>query len=186
MPCPAGAGEVTIDAAAADIVVLGKIVSPYGVRGAVRVFPFADDPAAWSALPCWWLGRDGDAPHLWQRTVLVKAWRQQQLLIAELASITDRTAAEGLRGLLVGVPRVCLPPTERGEYYWDDLLGLAVTNTQGAALGRVVGLLDTPANAVLRVGDDQGDERLLPFVAAVVLDVDLTARVVRVAWEADW
>lgn len=170
----------------ADIVVLGRIVSPYGVRGAVKVFPFADDPEAWSALPCWWFGNDGDDPASWRKGTLVRTWLQKPLIIAEIASIADRTAAEAARGLLVGVPRACLPETAPGEYYWDDLVGLAVENTRGERLGKVVGLLDTPANSVLRVGDDCGGERLLPFVASVVLEVDLRARTVRVEWEADW
>ena len=46
----------------ADIVVLGKIVGPHGLQGVVRVYPFADDPLAWSRLPQWWLGREGEAP----------------------------------------------------------------------------------------------------------------------------
>ena len=62
---------------------------------------------------------------------------------------------------------------------------LDVVNTHGQALGRILDLLETPANTVLRVGEG-GEERLLPFVAAVVLDVDLPGRVVRVEWEADW
>jgi len=73
-----------------------------------------------------------------------------------------------------------------GEYYWADLVGLAVINSRGESLGRIIGLLDTPANAVMRVGDGQQGERLLPFVAAVVLAVDLPGRFVRVDWELDW
>jgi len=53
-------------------------------------------------------------------------------------------------------------------------------------LGQVLGLIETSANDVLRVGDGSEKERLLPFVAAVVLDVDLSARRVRVDWEMDW
>ena len=52
--------------------------------------------------------------------------------------------------------------------------------------GKVLGLIETPGNDVLRIGDGESPERLLPFVAAVVLDVDLAARHVRVDWEADW
>ena len=89
-------------------------------------------------------------------------------------------------GALVGAPRAALPETDADEYYWADLVGLDVINTHEQALGRVLGLLETPANAVLRVGDGERAERLLPFVAAVVLDVDLLRRVVRVEWEADW
>ena len=73
-----------------------------------------------------------------------------------------------------------------GEYYWAELVGLQVINTREQSLGRVVGLIDTPANAVLRVADDSHAERLLPFVAAVVLEVDLERRCLRVEWGADW
>jgi len=169
-----------------DLVVLGKIGAAYGVRGAVYVQPFADDPAAWSSLPHWWLGRASDDPGGWRRSVLLKCSLHGNRLLACLAGVVDRTAAEALRGLLVGASRQALPPTESGEYYWADLIGLDVINTREESLGRVLGLIETPANAVLRVGDGAGAERLLPFVGAVVLDVDLTGRSLRVDWEADW
>ncbi|WP_300454958.1 ribosome maturation factor RimM [Accumulibacter sp.] len=174
------------EAPPADIVVLGKIAAPYGLRGAVRVYPFADDPAAWSKLSHWWLGREADAPALWHRTRLLKCKQHNDLLIADLACLADRTAAEAHTGMLVGTPRAELPPTEPDEYYWADLVGLAVINSRDLSLGHILGLIETPANTVLRVGDGQSAERLLPFVAAVVLDVDLPRRRVRVDWEMDW
>ena len=112
---------------------------------------------------------------------------QGEVLLAELECLADRDAAEGAKGLLVGVPRAAMPPTAEGEYYWADLIGLSVVNTRGEPLGEVLGLIETPVNPVLRVGVAEAkEERLLPFVAAVVLDVDLTARRIRVDWEADW
>lgn len=182
----AAASAVAADDAPADIIVLGKIVAPYGVQGALRVRPFADDPSGWSRLTHWWLAREGDAPEAWQQTRLLKCRLHNDMLIAELAGVVDRTAAEASCGKLVGVPRAALPPTAAGEYYWADLVGLAVINERGESLGRIIGLLDTPANAVMRVGDGQQGERLLPFVAAVVLAVDLPGRFVRVDWELDW
>jgi len=150
------------------------------------VYAYADDPSSWSRLPHWWVGRDGDAPHLWRQTKLLKCQVRNDLLIAQMACASDRTAAEAMRGVLVGVPRALLPPTLTDEYYWADLVGLEVINTREHSLGRILGLIETPANAVLRVGDGECVERLLPFVAAVVLDVDLAERLVRVDWEADW
>ena len=88
--------------------------------------------------------------------------------------------------MLVGVPREELPPTAKDEYYWTDLIGLAVVNGKDQSLGNVLGLIETPGNAVLRVGDGEGSERLLPFVDAVVVAVDLSARRIRVDWETDW
>ena len=108
------------------------------------------------------------------------------VLLASLDGIVDRTAAEAVRGCLVGAPRAELPETEPDEYYWGDLVGLEVVNTRGMVLGRVVGLIETPANDVLRVQSDGDPEQLLPFVAAVVLDVDLQARCMRVDWEKEW
>ena len=173
-------------ASASDIVVLGKIVGPHGLQGAVRVHPFADDPQIWSKLPIWWVGREEDDPASWQQARLVHCRLQADHLVAELDCFADRNAAEAAHGLFVGVPRTALPATAVNEYYWADLIGLDVCNTHGQALGQVLGLIETPANDVLRVGDVAGKERLLPFVAAVVLEVDLATRCVRVDWEADW
>ena len=171
---------------ATDIVVLGKIVGPYGLRGAVKVHPFADDPLVWAKLPNWWLGRDGLAAEDWRVTRLIGCKASGEQLIAELECLADRDASEAAKGVLVGVPRAALPPAAKDEYYWADLLGLEVRNRADLILGRVLGLIETPANAVLRVGDGEREEQLLPFVAAVVLDVDLAAQTIRVDWEADW
>ena len=86
----------------------------------------------------------------------------------------------------MGAPKCELPATRNGEYYWADLIGMEVINLRDQSLGKVIGLIETPANDVLRVGRGESVEQLLPFVAAVVLDVDLSARCVRVDWEADW
>lgn len=170
----------------ADIVVLGKVVGPYGLRGAVKVYPFADDPLVWAKLPHWWVGQEGLAPELWRQTRVRSCKAHGELLIAELECLADRNASESAHGVLVGVPRELLPAAAKDEYYWADLIGLDVKNTGDQSLGRVLGLIETPANAVLRVGDGERAEQLLPFVAAVVLDVDLASRTVRVDWEADW
>jgi 16S rRNA processing protein RimM len=174
----------------ADIVVLGKIVDAYGLRGAVRVHPFADGLESWGAMPRWWLGRDGEAPETWHCLRLIQCRERSGSLIVAFDGIDDRNAAESLRGMLVGAPREELPAPEDGEYYWGDLVGLDVVNTQGQALGRVVGLIGTGANDVLRVmeGEEEreGRERLLPFVDAVIREVDVPGRRIRVDWELDW
>ena len=169
-----------------DMVVLGKIVAPYGLQGAVKIHPFADDPRAWSKLPQWWLGKEGADPASWQPTRLIRCKLRDDVLVAELECLPDRNASEAAKGMLIGVPHDGLPPTGENEYYWADLIGLEVLNTHDQSLGHVLGLIETSANDVLRVGDGEDRERLLPFVATVVLDVDLSARRLRVDWEADW
>lgn len=172
----------------AGIVVLGKIVDAHGLRGAVKVHPFADDPDSWGALPRWWLGREGDAFASWRCLRLIQSREQSGARVAYLEGINERDAAESLRGMLVGVPREELPATRSGEYYWDDLIGLEVVNGPGPGqtLGKVAGLIETAANDVLRVVDENGRERLLPFVETVIREVDMPGRRIRVDWEADW
>ena len=103
--------------APADIVVLGKIVAPYGLRGAVKIHPFADDPLVWAKLPHWWLGQEGLAPELWRPTRVLKCKGHGDVLIAELECIADRNASEAAHGVLVGVPRAVLPAAAKDEYY---------------------------------------------------------------------
>jgi 16S rRNA processing protein RimM len=173
-------------AQSAGIVVLGKIVDAYGLHGAVKLRPFADDPQSWGAMPYWWLGHDGDAPQMWRCLRLTRCRARSGSLIAVLDGIDDRNAAESLRGMLVGAPREALPAPEDGEYYWSDLVGLEVVNAREEALGRVAGLIETGANDVLVVEGKEGRERLLPFIEAVVREVDVPGRRLRVDWELDW
>ena len=172
--------------ALSGFVVLGKIVDAYGLRGAVKVIPFADDPVSWSKLSNWWLGKDGSPPDTWQQVRLLKSKMHGEVLVVEFDAVCDRNAAESVRGMLVGVPRSAMPAAGEDEYYWADLIGMRVFNTRDQRLGDVVGLIETSANDVLRVRDGDAPERLLPFVASVVLEVDLVQRCIRVDWEADW
>jgi 16S rRNA processing protein RimM len=84
----------------------------------------------------------------------------------------------------VAVPRAALPRAQSGEYYWADLIGLAVVNGSAQALGRITDVLQTGANDVLVVAGER--ERLIPFIAEVIRDVDLAAGVMRVEWGADY
>ena len=84
----------------------------------------------------------------------------------------------------MAVPRSVLPPTQAGEYYWADLIGLAVVNAESQALGRIAGIMQTGANDVLVVQGER--ERLIPFIAGVVRAVDPSAGVMRVDWSAEY
>lgn len=166
-----------------EIVVLGRLADPYGIRGWVRLHPFGDDPLAWAKMPVWWIARE-DEP--WRECKLKGLKAHGDGLVVLLEGVADRTAAEKMKGVLVGAPRHALPSTDEDEFYWADLIGLEVVNVAGERLGKVAGLIETGANDVLRVVADDATERLLPFVDAVVLSVDKEAGQIRVAWESDW
>ena len=123
------------------------------------------------------------------------AWRAYTLedgsvhskgVAAKLEGVLDRDQAALMRGLTIAIERAELPPPEEGEYYWTDLIGLSVVNTQGETLGVVSELLATgAANDVLVVRQDK-TERLIPFVGAYVLEVDLPGKTIRVDWGLDY
>lgn len=170
------------------MVVLGRVIAPFGVQGWVKLFPLGDDPLGWRKLPAWWLGSDPEGTE-WQRYELEGLKPHGKGLVAKLKGVDDRAAAEALDGSYFGAPRETLPQPQQDEYYWADLIGLDVVNAQGVKLGQVAELLATGANDVLVVRDGEGKamrERLLPFVAQVVSEVDVPKRLIRVDWEADW
>ena len=113
---------------------------------------------------------------------------------AQVGDIDDRTTAERVRGARVFVSRGSFPSPAPDEYYWVDLIGLAVVNRQGETLGTVAGLIDTGPHSVLRVARpaaeaDAGaedDERLIPFVSAYVDEVMLAQRRIVVDWGLDY
>ena len=134
-------------------------------------------------MPVWWVGAEGGP---WREYDLKALKMHGEGLVVLLDGVPDRTVAEAMKGLLVGAPRAALPKTEEDEFYWADLVGLDVINTAGERLGQVVGLIETGANAVLRVVGDDGVERLLPFVSTVVQTVEREAGRIRVEWGSDW
>ena len=158
----------------------------HGLRGAVRVHPFADDPGTWAAMPYWWLGREEPSHDPWRQIKVIACREQSGMLVVSLEGVDDRNSAEILQGSMVGAPRNALPVPPENEYYWADLIGLEVINTHGLSLGKVHRLIETTANDVLCVEAEEGKERLLPFVASVVLDVNFPEQRITVDWEADW
>jgi 16S rRNA processing protein RimM len=181
-------------AVSSAIVVLGRVVGAYGVRGWLRIHPFGDDPEAWGEIATWWLCgaadvASGDSMASSDRWMpcRIECFRiHGSAVLAKLRGIDERGKAEALRGSYLGVPREALPQTAAGEYYWGDLIGLQVVGRGGARLGSVSGLLESGAHDVLVVRNEIGEERLLPFVGAVVKTVDVAAGVIEADWSPEW
>ena len=141
------------------MIVLGRIVAPFGVQGWIKIHPFGDDPASWRKMSHWWLCSDDDAPaEAWKQYTLTACRAHGKGLVAALAEVADRGAAEAVDGFYIGAPREALPKPAEGEYYWGDLVGLAVENEAGEAFGTVAGLISTGAHDVLQVREGDGDE----------------------------
>ena len=110
-------------------------------------------------------------------------------VVASAQEVPDRNAAEALKGARIFIARSSFPTPEEGEYYWVDLIGLAVVNREGVALGQVTDLMATGPQQVLVIGyeaDGKAQERMIPFVDAYVDEVDLQAKRITVDWQPDY
>lgn len=163
------------------MVVMGRIAAPYGVLGWIKVRPDTEFLDGLLDYPQWWVqGRET----AWRAVAVEEAKVHGDHLVARLHGVNDRDQALQLKGLLIAVPRAQLPAPGSDEYYWSDLIGLAVRNVQGIEMGHVHELFETGANDVMVVRGER--ERLLPFTGSVVLEVDLPAKRMLVDWDADF
>jgi 16S rRNA processing protein RimM len=162
------------------VVVLGRLGAPHGLQGWIRVTSYTAPPEGIAGYPKWQLSRpDGSAE------VRVLDWKRAgQGLAVRLEGVETREAAQALTGAEVRVDRSELPPTSPGEHYVHDLMGLEAVNREGAALGRVEGLLDLPAHPVLVLREGRR-ERLVPLVSGRLVAVDFAAGRVTFDWHPD-
>ena len=199
-----------------DAIEVGRIVDAWGLKGWLKVQPFASDPQALFSSRCWYLkpsertgivrpvGVAGVAAGAFPALLNISQVKDHgELVVAQAQEVPDRNAAEALRGARIFVGRASFPTAAPDEFYWIDLIGLAVVNRQGERFGTVAGLLDTGPHSVLRVVPDaasarmseqdpqhpqhpQESERLIPFVAAYIDDVSLERRTITVDWGLDY
>jgi 16S rRNA processing protein RimM len=222
-----------------DAVEVGRILGAWGIKGGIKVAPFAADPQALFSAKRWFLKPAESAkppsarpagppaaaaPATSRKTpaqqaalaaplpiaLHVKGVRDQgDAIVATAPEIPDRDAAEAMKGVRIFVSRASFPAPDEDEFYWVDLIGLAVVNRDGVTLGEVVGLIDTGPHCVLRVqppaaasapapkpahtgpkaagGEaDAAEERLIPFVDAYVDQVDMPGRRIVVDWGLDF
>jgi len=164
------------------LIVMGRIVAPYGLKGWVRIEPYGATPDSLSTHPSWWVGRNGD----WREMKVAQSVLQHGAnLVARLEGCTERDAALALKGSELALKREALPQNAKDEFYWADLVGLKVLNLKDEELGVLAELFENGAHPVMRIVDGE-TERLLPFVEQVVRQVELALGLIRVEWELDW
>lgn len=148
-------------------VCVARIGAAHGVRGAVKLWTFTEDPFAvkrYGPLST----KDGT-----RQFEIASAREAKGHLIAQFKGIATRDEAERLNGLELYVPRAKLPATDDGEYYHADLIGLAAVTTTNEPLGRVIAIHNFGAGDILEIAPPTGATMLLPFTNAVVPTVDI-------------
>jgi len=146
---------------------VARIGAAHGVRGAVKLWTFTEDPFAvtrYGLLST----KDG------ARTFEVAHAREAKgHLVATLKGVTTRNEAERLNGLELYVARDKLPTTYEDEYYHADLIGLSAETTGGAMLGKIIAIHNFGAGDIIEIAPVSGGTMLLPFSNAVVPTVDI-------------
>jgi 16S rRNA processing protein RimM len=159
-------------------ILLGRIAAAHGIRGEVLIRTFTEHPediAAYGPLD------DGTG-----RTFKLKVVRvTPKGVVACIAGIADRTAAEALKGASLYVSRERLPPPDDGQYYHADLIGLAAVDPEGRVVGEVAAVLNHGAGDILEVRLAAGGKtELVAFTDVFVPEVDLAGRRVVVQLDA--
>ena len=134
---------------------LAAVAGAHGVKGELRLKLFADSVESLARHSRLYVGG--------RELALRDVKDGGKTAIARFEGISDRTAAEALRGELVEVDREALPPLEEGEYYHADLIGLPCVDQAGEALGKVAAVENFGAGDLLEVERPGGKRSLIPF-----------------------
>ena len=194
----------------ADAIEVGRIADAWGIKGWFKVLPHSASPEALFSSKRWYLlpsdRQAGASKSPSQKVTAVAVASASQAVVLKIKEakdhadtvvacsldVVDRNQAEALKGARIFVPRSSFPTAGTDEYYWVDLLGLDVINREGVALGQVKDLMSTGPQTVLvlaQASEEEGKpplERMIPFVAAFVDNVDLLGRKITVDWQLDY
>lgn len=166
-----------------EFVPVGKISGAFGVKGWVKIYSFTDPRDNILRYSPLYISLKGE----WVEAKVVGGQVQGKGIVMGLANVTDRDQVIALVGSELAIKKTQLAPAEDGEFYWSDLIGLTVINTQQETLGTVDHLLETGAHDVLVVMDNDKEERLIPFVLdEIVQQVDLDKQIIQVDWGLDY
>ena len=145
--------------------VVGVITGSWGLRGDVKVQPQSDFSERFSK---------GSELHVNGQRETIEASRPYRGgYVIRLSGVTDRTAADSMRGSLLTVQEGDIPTLPEGTFYHFQLIDMQVFSDEGESLGAIVEILDTSANDVYVVRDEEGPDLLIPAISETVLEVDV-------------
>ena len=174
-----------------DLVLVGYVSGAFGLQGWVKIRPYSMTADALLAAQNIWI--EGPQSLGLRSMKRLESKIHGEDIVARLDGVLDRNAAEAVKGAVLKVCRQDFPALPSDEFYWIDLIGLAVENLQGENLGVVRDMMDNGAQSILRVAPvDMPDldlikhERLIPFVDHFVKEVNQETRKIVVDWGIDF
>ena len=181
-----------------DAIEVGRIADAWGIKGWFKVIPYSASPEALFCSKRWFLlppekraGVVAKEPlfHGTQQIKICITKEHSDGVVAQADGVDDRNTAELLKSCRIFIGRSSFPSAAKDEYYWVDLIGCAVVNREGVALGVVKDLMATGPQAVIvaeREVEGKAVETLIPFVDAYVDSVSLSDKRITVDWQLDY
>jgi len=140
-------------------IALAAVAGAHGVKGEVRLKLFAQSADSLKRHEKLFVGGS-------ERRLLA-VHQSGKTIVARVDGISDRSAAEALRGELVEIDRSDLPPLGENEYYHADLIGLPALDREGNPVGSVVAVENYGAGDLLEIADPAGKRSLIPFRSGI-------------------
>lgn len=159
------------------ILPVGEIVGVHGVKGNIKIYSYAESGSTVFSPGRQVLVRGAGGAE--RSRVIESVQPHGRVLLVTFGGIESREAAEALIGSTVLVDGTQLPDLDEGEYYWFELIGLSVLDGEGTYLGKIESIIPTGSNDVYVIRDGTS-EILVPALADVVREIDLTGRTMRV------
>ena len=156
-----------------DLVLMGRSSGGFGARGELKVFSFAEDDSIFSGAGKIYAGPN---PESTRELTLVSQRPHGGRLLFRTGELASKEDADTLRGAWVYVDRAALKPLKGDEYYWADIKGIEVFDTEGRSLGKVATVSDNGAHELWLVKGGRGREALLPIIDGVIRELDLEKR----------
>ena len=164
-----------------NLIQIGKISGVFGVKGWLKITSYTEPRDNILGYKYWILKKDGA-----EKSVKVLGGKLQgKSLVAQIDGVSDRDQALMLMGWTINIGYEQLSALEEGQFYWADLIGLAVENLDGVRLGNIETLFETGANDIILVNGER--ERAIPFLRdQIVKSIDLETGKMLVDWDADF
>ncbi len=160
---------------------VGKILSPFGVRGSLRFKSFTSPKENIFGFSNLVVEEDDCYVNL----KVCEFRNYKSIFLVDFLGIENRSAACLYTNKFVFIKKATLPTLSKGEFYWGDLIGFKVVNRKNCELGRVVDFIETGSKDVMRILGSK--EIFIPFVwDYYILMVNDTEKIINVDWEQDW
>ena len=161
---------------------LGKITGVHGIKGWLKIQSFSSPPENILNYPSWIINNKGEEDFY----SIEQGRKQNNKIVVKLEKIDDRNTAESLINSKIQILRSDLPKLSNENYYWSDLVGLSVLNSEEKVIGKIESLIETGANDVMVIITLKDERILIPFVMhEIIKEVNVELSYIKIDWSIE-